>query len=145
MARKTVTVSVPQGSTCGDTLAYPTPADAERAAQGDPAWYANGYQMVPVAFEVPNDAFWEGDLISVELHWGGHEEESIHIGGAWSAPVYGLVHVSVVHLESGRVDGWLGEPGTDRHIQSMPLHAGENGFPYRHATLVRANDVEAYQ
>jgi hypothetical protein len=146
MARKTVTVYVPQGCQHGDTLAYPTPAAAERAAQRDPAWYPQGYQVVPRPFVLPDDALWEGDLITVELHRGGYEtDDGIHQGGRWTGPVYGMAHVNVVHLESGRVDGWLGEPGTDRHIQSMPLHAGKQGFPYRNATLVRANDVEAYQ
>jgi hypothetical protein len=92
-------------------------------------------------FQIPEDAFWDGDLISVELHRGGQDENSINSGGQWIGPVYGHARVMTVSLSTGRIIGFIAEPGTDKCLQCMPLHAGIDGFPYRNAKLVRQNDL----
>ena len=151
--RKNVTIYVPVGKIVhpslggGDTVGYASYSVAERAVaeQMNPDyWYPNGVRIEGRNFELPDDAFWTNDLVSVELYSGGIEGDSVHSGGAWQPPVYGLVHVWQVCLSRIRVNGYLFEPGTDCHIQSMELHAGVSRFPYRNAKLVRANDIEEF-
>lgn len=124
------------------SLAYPTMKDAENAAKRAQfgGWYKNGYTLEMAKFPVPNDAFWVMDLISVEIKRGAiTDDDGISSGGEWEQ-VYGLVGVDSVNLETGRVNGFIFEPGTDRHIQTMELRSGVDGYPYRAAKLVRADD-----
>lgn len=155
--RKIVKIYVPVGRIThpnpaiggGDTTGYPTQAAAQAALSRErhlDYWYPNGASIQERDFALPDDAFWTNDLVAVELYRSGSQsDDGIHSGGAWTSPVYGLVQVHTISLETGQINGRIIEPGTDRHIQSLPLHAGRAGFPYRNAVLVRANDVEDWQ
>lgn len=103
---------------------------------------APGGRIEPVQFEVRPDQFWVGDTIAVELHRHASEDENgISTGGAWQPEVIGYADPSLVNLLTGCVDGCLRELGTDRHIQSMALTAGKQGFPYRNARLIRRREL----
>ena len=97
-----------------------------------------------VEVALPEWAIWQGDTISVELHRGGSEnEDGIHSGGGWRAAV-GYADVSMIWLlpdnTVGSIEGDMMELGTDRHVQSMSLKVGAQGFPYRNAAILRRRD-----
>lgn len=152
--RKTVKIYVPTGRRVtklgdGDITGYASYQQALKALDRDRDYiqylYPNGATIEERDFNLPDDAFWTNDLVEVELHRGGHQDEDgIGSGGEWGK-AYGLVRVSTISLQTGEVNGYLFEPGTERHIQFMTLRAGVIGFPYRNAVLLRANDVEGWQ
>lgn len=122
-----------------DKALYPTEQLAAVAKAAPP--FLEG-EIRPVQFKLPEGAFWQGDIISVELHRGSlQNDEGISSGGKWTEPVVGYADVSVIvqYLDGNwEVSGAIREIGSDRHIQSMDLRAGKVGFPYRHAQLIRA-------
>lgn len=127
----------------GQKFAFPTMAAAERH-RDDWTMRCKGAEITAAEIELPDDVFWQGDTISVELHRGGSDDmEGIHHGGGWIKSV-GYVQVRLVGLSQDgqvvEVEGVLRELGTDRHIQSMTMRAGKIGFPYRNAQLVNRQE-----
>lgn len=135
--RKIVTVYKPTKCIHETNVAYPTFNAAQRAVRTMPSWYPEGEHIEELQFEVPEDAFWTGDLISVELYRGGYDDDDgIHHGGKWQVPTTGRVGVTAVDLARNTVDGWIFDPNTNQHIQSLPLQAGLVGYPFRNAKLL---------
>lgn len=123
-----VTVYVPEGTKIG----YATEEMARL--------YSNGRSVESRTIELPLGAFWTGDIITVELHRGGSysdPDESILTGGGWQPARRVVVEASMIFMDTGKVHGAVRDPNTRAHVQSMLLHAGRVGFPYRHAVLVK--------
>lgn len=137
--RKLVTVYAPIDAST--RWAYPTREAAQRALSASLPRLPETTPIWQTEFAVPDDAFWTGDLVSVELFRGGYDDEDgIHHGGGWQEPVVGIASVQLIDLEHSEVDGFIADPDTGQHIQSLPLKAGRVGYPYRNAKLVKAND-----
>jgi hypothetical protein len=127
--RKEVAIYVPLGSPFGDLFGYASRAEAEHAVSLTPRLYPPG--PVPIEerlFALPENAFWVGDLIAVELRRGD----------GWTAPVRGCVRVAVIELTSRTVVGWIVDPITGVDVVVLTLHVGTEGHSFRNATLVRA-------
>jgi hypothetical protein len=100
-----------------------SPDQADRTA----GFYAH---LKPTITQEPGGLFEVGDLVEVELHRGGVEDDDgITTGGSWIGPVTGLVD-KVFHNNATLV-----EPSTKRLLQVISRIAGEVGYPYRNARL----------
>jgi hypothetical protein len=121
--------------------AYPTRWHAEHAR----TWALRPItdEITPMLYTLPEDAFWTGDLISVELYLGGRQSpDGIHSGGTWT-PVIGRVQAEHINLKRDKIEGTLHEPSTHRVRQWLALHTNVAGFPYQNATLLRCAIGEA--
>lgn len=84
--------------------------------------------------EFTGQFFETGDVITVELHRGGIDnEDGLHLGGGWIKSG-GIVEVTdeLGGFPTGSIVDQNG-----KHIQSMSMVAGLTGFPYRNAQLAK--------
>jgi len=105
-------------------------------------FFPGGTQILTRQVEIPDDAFWEGDIIELELHRNHHEnEEGIALGGAWQtiqAPV-GECYVNMKSLDNGNqlyVHGCIVN-AQGNHVQSIDAHVGAGTFPVRNPRFIK--------